>query len=289
VGAAIVAGVVISTVGGLVAAVLVQRLAAGWWGDRAGRRAVALFCLFPGSVVFSMVYAEGIMIPVAAGCILALQQRRWLLAGILAGFATASEPEALVFVPVCAVSAAFELHRRGWRSREARRSLIAPALSVSGVAAVAAFLWTWTGTPFATWITQHYGWKERTDPLALVHMTTKLLGEISFKHFNHPTINLNLVVGLAGAVFLVIALVLLFRARRTVSVEALTWTLGITFLMVTSEYTWPNPRLLITGFPVVIVFAYYLKRRGFALMLLTNGILLAGLSALTFVSVTLRP
>ena len=215
-----VAGLLVSGVGGLVATVLVQRLAGGWWGERAGRRAAVLFCLFPGSVVFSMVYAEGLMIPLVVGCILALQRRRWLLAGILAAIATATEPEAVVLVLVCACSAGLELRRRGWREPAARRSLLAPLLAPAGLLAVGAFFWAWTGTPFANLIAQHYGWKERTDPLALVHLATRLANQISFTHFNHPTINLNLVVGLLGGDPLVVLLVLLFRARRTVSVEA---------------------------------------------------------------------
>jgi hypothetical protein len=282
-------GVFVSGVGGLVATVLVERLAAGWWGRDAGRRAAILFCLFPGSVVFSMVYAEGILIPLAAGCILALERRRWLLAGILAGLATASEPEALVLVLVCGVSAGLELRRRGWHDRGARRSLLAPLLSLSGIAAVGAFLWSWTGTPFATLIAQHYGWHERTDPFALVHLAQSLGGDISFTHFNNPTINLNLVVGLAGAIFLFGMLFLLLKLRRLISVEALVWTLGISFLAVTSEHTPPNPRLLITAFPAVIVLAYYLRRMSFASFAVLNGALLAGLSALTFVGITLRP
>jgi Gpi18-like mannosyltransferase len=284
-----VAGLIVSTVGGLVATVLVQRLATGWWGEAAGRRATLLFVLFPGSVVFSMVYAEGLLIPLAAACILALQRRRWLLAGVLAAMATATEPEAVVLILVCVVSAVRELHRRGWRERDARRSLIAPVLAPLGLIGVGAFFWAWTGTPFASWIAQRYGWKERTDPLALIHLVNRLADKISFTHFNHPTINLNLVIGVVGAVFLVVALALLIRARRTVSIEALVWTLGISLIMVTAEYTPPNPRLLITAFPAVIVLAYYVKRRGFAFLLAANGALLAGLSALTFVSVTLRP
>ncbi len=284
-----VAGVIVSGIGGLIAAVIVQRLAAGWWGERAGRRAVALFCLFPGSVVFSMVYAEGILLPLAAACILALQRRRWLLAGILAGFATATQPDALVLIVVCAVSAGLELRRHGWRDRAARRSLLAPLLSVTGVAAVAAFFWAWAGSPFATLIAQRYGWKERTDALALLHLTTRLAHEISFAHFNHPPLNLNLVVALAGSIVLLVLLILLVRVRREVSVEALVWTLGISFLAATSEYTPPNPRLLITAFPAVVVLARYLKGRPFAILLVANGVLLAGLSAPTFVGITLRP
>jgi hypothetical protein len=283
------AGIFVSTVGGLVATVIVQRLASGWWGESAGRRAAALFCLFPGSVVFSMVYAEGILIPLAAGCILALQNRRWLLAGALAAFATATEPEALVLILVCAVSAGLELHRRGWRSASARRALFAPVLSVCGAGAVAGFMWAWVGTPFASLLTQRYGWHERTDLLAIPHMAIRLSHEISFAHFDHPTINLNLPVGLVGTAFLIVTLILLAQARRTVSFEAIVWTLGISWIALTSEYVWPNPRILITAFPAVIVLARYLKGRSYVVLLAINGALLAGMSWLTFVHVTLRP
>jgi MFS family permease len=284
-----IAGVMLSGIGGLVAAVLVQKLAAGWWGEAAGRRAAALFCLFPGSIVFSMVYAEGVMIPLALGCILALQDRRWWVAGILAGVATATEPEAAVLVIVCAVSALLELRRGGWRNPIARRALAAPLLAPAGLIGVIAFIWAWTGTPLAYWIAQHYGWMERFDPLALPHLAIRLANQISFTHFNHPTINLNWPVGLIGAALLVLLLVLMLRIRHTISAEAWVWTLGISFLAVTSEWVPPNPRLLITAFPAVIVLAYYLRRTGFAWLLLANGALLIGMSWLTFVNVTLRP
>jgi hypothetical protein len=282
-----IAGLIISGIGGLVMTVLVQRLATGWWGEAAGRRAVVLFCLFPGSVVFSMVYAEGLALPLAAGCILALQRRRWVLAGVLAGIATAVEPEAVVLVVVCAVSAVLELRRRGLRA--GRRSLVAPLLSLTGIGAFAIYLWAHAGTPFAYTEAQHYGWNEKTDPFALVHLVRSLANQISFSHFNNPTINLNLVVGVAGALFLLVLWVLLVRAWRTVSVEALVWTLGVSYLMVTSEYTPPNPRLLITAFPALIVLAYYVRGRAFVWLAGINAVLLAGMSALTFVGTTLRP
>jgi hypothetical protein len=284
-----VAGVIVAGVGGLVATVLVQRLATGWWGERTGRKAVLIFCLFPGSVVFSMVYAEGILLPLAAGCILALQKRRWVLAGVLAGLATATEPEAVVLVVVCAVSAALELRRRGLWDRAARRSPIAPALSVVGVGLFASFLWVWTGSPFASLIAQRDGWSEKTDVLALGHLAEVNADQISFSHFNHPTINLNLVVGLAGALVLIILLTLVVRNRREMSVEAIVWTFGISWLAMTSEYTPPNPRLLITAFPAVIVLARYVRGKWWTALLCANGVMLAGLSALTFVGTTLRP
>jgi hypothetical protein len=281
-----VAGVIVAGVAGAVATVLVQRLAASWWGDRVARRAVLIFCLFPGSVVFSMVYAEGIMLALAAGCLLALQQRRWVLAGVLAGLATATEPQALVLVIVCAVSAALELRRHGLG---ARRALLAPVLSTVGAGGFAIFLWAWTGSPFASLIAQRDGWSERTDVMALVHLTEQLGDQISLRHFNHPTIDLNLAVGLGGAIVLIVLLALVARNRREMSLEAILYTLGIAWLGMTSEYVPPMPRLLITAFPAVIVLARYVRGRAFTVLLWVNGVALVGLSALTFVGTTLRP
>ena len=286
---ATIAGLIVSGIGGVITTVLVQRLAAGWWGERTGRKAVLIFCLFPGSVVFSMVYAEGVMLALAAGCILALQKRRWVLAGVLAAFATATEPEAIVLVAVCAVSAALELRRRGLTSREALKSLVAPALSVVGVGAFGAFLWIWTGSPFASLIAQRDGWSERTNVFALGDLASALRSEVSLSHFNHPTINLNLAVGLIGAVVLIIMLALVVRNYREMSAEAIVWTFGISWLALTSEYTPPMPRLVITAFPAVIVLARYVHGKWWTALLWVNGVLLVGLSALTFVGTTLRP
>jgi hypothetical protein len=292
-----VAGAALSAVGGLVCVMLVQELATDWWGRDSGRRAAVFFCLFPGSVVFSMVYAEGLMLPLAAGCLLALQRRRWVLAGTLAGLATACEPEALVLVPVCALGAVRELRRRGWRElrrwgwREpaALRSLAAPLLSTVGVGGFAVYLWAWTGTPLATAQAQHTGWGETTDGLALFHMVRHLVDQISFSHFNHPTIDMNLVSGLIGALLLIALWVLLLRARKSVPAEALLWTLGISWLAVTSEFVPPNPRLLITAFPAVLVVGRYVKGKRYAALATFTGVALVGLSALTFVGSTLRP
>ncbi|MFL5822491.1 MAG: mannosyltransferase family protein [Solirubrobacteraceae bacterium] len=289
IGAITVAGILISTIGGFVATVLVQRMATDWWDPQAGRRAVLLFCLFPGSVIFSMVYAEGMAIPLAAGCIYALTKRRWVLAGVLAGINTAVEPETFILVIVCAVSALREFRRQGWSFRAASRSLWAPVLSVFGGVGFGAFLWAWTGTPFASFIAQHDGWHEKTSPLALVHDVKMLAGQISFTDLSEPNVNLNLVVGLVGAVLLLAMLVLMFKQRRAVPIEAILWTLGISFFTFTSWNIAPNPRLLITAFPALMVAAYYLRGKWFVVVLWINGVLLAGLSAITFVGVALRP
>jgi hypothetical protein len=287
---ATVSGALLSGVGGWVATVLVHRLADGWWGREAARRATILFVVFPGSVIFSMVYSEALLMPLAVGCLWALERRRWVLAGVLAGFGSAVQPVGLMLPVVCLVGALLEVYRCRAHLRDARRALIAPVLSVTGAVCFMIFLWLWTGNPFANYIAQHHGWSEKTDFLALVHTATRMAPAFDPNHFNSPvTINLNLVVGLIGAVILVGELYLLWRSRRQVSVVAIVWTLGITFFAFTSEYVPPNPRMLITAFPALMVVGRYLEGKWFAVLVFVNVWLLAGLSLLTFWSTTLRP
>jgi mannosyltransferase PIG-V len=287
--AASVSGALISGVGGWIATVLIHRLADGWWGRATARRATILFIVFPGSVIFSMVYSEALLMPLAIGCLWALERRRWVLAGVLAGFGSAVQPVALMLPVVCLAGALLELYRRRGHWRDARRALIAPLLSVTGVGCFMIFLWIWTGSPFANYIAQHHGWSETTDLLALVHTATRMAPAFDPNHFNSPTVNLNLVFGLIGAVVLAGELYLLWRSRREVPLVAIVWTLGIAFFAYTSEYVPPNPRMLITAFPALMVVARYVQGKWFAVLVFVNVFLLAGLSLLTFWSTTLRP
>jgi hypothetical protein len=83
--------------------------------------------------------------------------------------------------------------------------------------------------------------------------------------------------------------VLVWYSRREISPEALLWTIAISFLALTSENVPPNPRMIITAFPALIVIGRYTRGRWFSLIIWVNGVLLVGLSMLTFVGHTLRP
>jgi hypothetical protein len=290
----VVAGMVVSGIGGLVATVQVQRLALHWWGPDVSRKAVLLFCLFPGSIIFSMIYPEGLFIPLAAGCVLALAHKRWVLAGVLAGLATAIEPDALSLVPVCLAASFVQIREYGWRDRSARRSLLAAALSPIGAVAFAAFLWAWTGTPFASYIAQKYGWREKTTLFAIPRQLVDLIHEIDvhfhwFSGSGRQAFDLNRVVVLLGTVILVIGLAWLWRDRKTVPLEVLVYAAFMAILMVTSSHVPPSPRLLLADFPVVLIYAKRMRGRIWRWAVPITGTSLLVLSGLTYVGNTLRP
>ena len=212
----VIAGVIAALVSGAVATVLLGRLAERWWGEAAGRRAILFFCLFPGTIVFSMIYTEGLLLALLAAAFLALERKRWLTAGILAGFSTAVGPTAAAIIPAFAIVSLVEIRRHGWRDPEARRSLLAPILAPAGLVAFGAYLWAWTGSPFASFTTQHaiWGWSETSSPLAIPNQISTLISEIKVSTFSNPAIDLNIIAGLFGTVFLLYALWRLWKWRR---------------------------------------------------------------------------
>ncbi len=286
------AGFTLSLIFGLLATLLVTRLASAWWGEEAARRAVPFWCFFPGTIVFSMVYTEGLTIALVAGCFLLLERRRWILGGLLAGLSTAVAPVAFAVMPACGVAALLELRRHGWRDREALKSLWAPALSTLGAAAFAIFLWIWAGTPLASFDAQHGAWQESSTPLAIPDVFGSLIHQIFISGVgNHGPggIDLNGISALLGTAFLFYGLRLMWKVRETIPATVWTWTLVAALLALTSAKTPPNPRLLITMFPVVMIIGAHFTGRARTRLLIANVVVLLLMSPITYEGGWLRP
>ncbi|HET9094699.1 MAG TPA: hypothetical protein VFN36_06385 [Solirubrobacteraceae bacterium] len=286
------AGLAISMVGGGVATVLMAKLAEQWWGEERARRAIALWCVFPGTVVFSMVYSEGLTLALIAATMLLLQRRRWLWAGVCAGFATAVAPVALSAVPMCAVAALLELRRRGWRDRPARRALLAPLLAPAGAIGFGIYLWIWTGSPLSDYTAQHVEWSESSTPLAVPRVAIQLVRElfVSGVGSHGPGgVDLNNAAALAGTAFLLWGFKLLWEHRARVPGTAWTWTVCVSVLALTSAKTPPNPRLLVVAFPLVLAVGAALRPRAYRRALGWTLLATLVMTPLTYIGMWLRP
>jgi hypothetical protein len=105
------AALFVTTVAGAVAAVAIVEWARPVVGDRGAVLLLGSWELLPSSIVLSMAYAEGLFVAAAACCLLALQRRRWLLAGIGAAIGGLTRPTGGCLVLAVAVAAAVELRR----------------------------------------------------------------------------------------------------------------------------------------------------------------------------------
>ena len=91
-----IAGLIVSILAGTASAVGVWALAARVRDRRVADRAVVLYCFFPGAMTFGMLYSEPLAVALGAAALLALVERRWLLAGILGTVGTAERPTRIV-------------------------------------------------------------------------------------------------------------------------------------------------------------------------------------------------
>lgn len=264
----------INTIAGLVAAALVWRLVAGLADRDTADRAVLIFCFFPGAYVFTLVYAEGIMLALALGCILALRSRHWVTAGLLAALATAARPNALILVLCCA----WEAGRFIWQATERRRALIAlaaPALAPLGALAFLLFLWRRTGDPL-TWLTvQKRGWGQTTDPSYPIDKTLLVL--------DHPLKDLNVTVSVIGLAIILVTGYLFVRTRPPVVLWI--YTIGIV-AMALGGNSFAHPRFILTAFPLVIAIAQRLRWPALS-QVLTVSVAMLTVLTMAFMTTTL--
>jgi hypothetical protein len=297
----LLAGIAVAMIAGAVATVLVGKLARDWWGEQAARRAVRFWCLFPGTIVFSMVYSEALTVSLIAGAMLLLARRRWLWAGVLAGFATAVAPVDLAALPMCAVAALGEWRRAGWSPRVAGRrvppraswrSLLAPLLSAGGAVGFGIYLWIWTGSPLADYTAQHIEWSESTTPLAIPRTAIQLAHQIfvaGAAGHGPAGIDLNNALALLGTAFMLVALKLLWDHRAHVPLAVWVWTVVVCLLALTSANTPPNPRILVDAFPLVLVAGAAWEGRAYRRAMRLSLLATIVLSPITYVGMWLRP
>lgn len=271
---AIAAGLVVGAVAAFGAAVAVWLLARRLWDADVADRAVVLFAFFPGSFVLSMVYAEGTMLVLAAACLWALVDRRWLLAGTLAAVATASRPNAAALVGACAWASAVAVHqRREWRS------LVAPALAPTGLVAFFAYLWARTGEVDAWFQAQRAGWEERVDLLAVVADLRQLVAA--------PFTDTNNTVVVAGTVLAAAGLVLLVRGR--VPGPLVAYAAIVLGMALVSETLGARPRFVLSAFPVFYAAALVLRGTAFATVVGASACVLGGFTVLSVTTLLATP
>ena len=253
-GSAAAAGVVVSLLFGASATILVWYVAKAVTNRQVADRAAVLFAFSPGAFVMSLVYAEALMVTLAAACMLALLRRRWLLAGVLAALTTATRPNGVAVAVACAWAAGVAI----WRLRD-WRSLVAPALAPVGMVAFFAFLWWHTSEPLIWFRVEADGWGERVDfgrsnlGVALAFAKAPLA---------HPN---RLVLGLSLA-FLLVAVALLVRARLPGVLNA--YTAAALALVLTSQIN-ARPRFIFVAFPLVIALAKWARRWTFTVLAAT--------------------
>ena len=133
------AGLVISAVASMVAAVGIFKVGAHVYDERVGLILVAIWSALPISIVQSMAYSESLFTALVSWCLLATVRHRYVVAGVLASLAGLTRPSGGAVAVAVIVSAALHIRAVGLhrspptsRSREAARARLGALLAASG-------------------------------------------------------------------------------------------------------------------------------------------------------------
>jgi hypothetical protein len=271
----LVAGAIVSTVSGLTAMIAIWALVRHYAGAKAADRSTLLVALFPASFVFSLVYAEGMIITLVAACLLALLRRRWLLAGVLAAVATGIAPVALAVVVSCAWSALWAIRRdRDWSA------LAAPLLAPLGFVVYQLWLWHHTGDLSAWRQTELGGWKSYVSAAYPVHVITGFIG-----HPLSSTASINMVF--AGIIITIVCAVVAYRDRLPSPV--LLYGLCVAVVAILTRPVGPRPRFILLAFPLILAIGTRLRGKPYVAVVSVSAVLLVALTIYTTNSFAVFP
>jgi hypothetical protein len=151
---------------GAVVAVLLCALATRLWDRRVALALVALVCVQPMSVVFTMAYSEPMFLALVLASLLLVHKERWLLGGLFGFLAGLTRPTGAALALALIVAAVLYVRRTS-----GRRRFLAPVgafIACLGVPAYLVWVGLRVGDPGAWFKVQSAGWGTSFDYGAMV-------------------------------------------------------------------------------------------------------------------------
>ncbi|MGH8976670.1 MAG: mannosyltransferase family protein [Acidimicrobiia bacterium] len=240
------AALAVSFAAGASASVLFWRLATRLADRATADRAVLVFCLFPGSIVFQWPYADALLIALMCGAICLLVEGRWLSGACVAALATATRPSGVALVIACAAVAYAQVS--GSRTRRLVAAAGSGAIAVSGFVAFVAWLGRYTGNQTQWFDVEREVFGEGTPWRRLVATINDIFTEGAHWH--------RLMV-VAFALLALVVLAVGVTARQPF------WAVSITvvalYFAITANIASSSPRLQLAAIPAFVAFGGRLR------------------------------
>lgn len=280
--AVLLGGIVLGHLFALVAFVLLFTVTLDDTGDVAlARRTVLYTALSPLAVFYSVPYTEPLFLALSLGFFLAARRRRWLLAGLLIGLATASRLAGLALVPALLVEFWLVYRSRTLHPGETVRAACGLLLAPAGLVAFMSYLWWHTGDPLAFAHAQVHWHRDTLFPLVTLWR--------GITYALHPAWSVNPQFYIQGVVSTCIVIlflaVLLVSARRWrcsyVVFGVLIMILALLSPLKGGQTMQSTGRYVMVLFPVMITLASWLRTpRMQNLTLILSSVLFMVISAL---------
>lgn len=264
------AALVVTAVAGAAAAAAIVAWARPVLGDWGALVLLAAWELMPSSIVLGMAYSEALFVAAAAGCLVALQRRQWLTAGVAAAIGGLTRPTGGCLVLAILVAAIIEVRRGGARSWQPWAAVVVGA---AGLAASLIHVAVVTGRLDGWFWLERTVWNSGFDAgWSALHNVGQL---VTGGRTAHRLPEIIAVVVMLGAIALTVGL--WRRGRHAADGAPLAYTTSAVVLAVGERgYFYVKPRLFFIAFPLLVPISSWLgglSRRRQWLIGLASGLL----------------
>lgn len=296
------AGLIVSGIASIVAAILLRRLVRLDYPASVAMRSVWFFLIFPTAYFLHVGYSEGLFLALALACILAARVERWWLAGVLGAFCWMTRAPGAVLVPALAVEAT----QQYWvRRNSCSHGAVSPCESDQAGKASAQragysktgrsswnWRWLWIAiVPAGFGVYLLINWCVNGDPFAFLR-TRKISFEQSFAlplagirqaiWAHYPTPREAEMVGAQELFFVALGFVCTIISWIKLRPVYAMWMTGSWILSASVNFFRSTPRYTLTMFPIFILFALLGRNRFWAGVLTVWSLLLFALFAVLF-------
>ena len=293
------AGLIVSSIASIVAAVLLQRLVQLDYSANVAMRSVWFMLIFPTAYFLHVGYSESLFLAMALGSILAARVERWWLAGVLGAFCWMTRGVGAVLVPRLAVETIQQCLLR----RNSCSHGVAPwcQSSEGGNASAqhhrtlrSAWNWRWLWIailPGGFVVYLFINWRVAGHPFAFFQ-TRKVSFEQSFALPSagirqaiwalYPSARETEMVGSQELFFAALGFVCTIVSWISLRPAYATWMTGNLILFTSVNFLQSIPRYMLTMFPIFILFALLARNRFWAGVLTAWSLLFFALFAVLF-------
>ena len=264
------AGLIVSGIAGISAAILLRRLVQIDHSSSVAMRSVWFFLIFPTAYFLHVGYGESLFLALALGCILAARVERWWLAGVLGAFCWMTRAAGVVLIPTLAVEAT----QQYCASHRWDRRWLWIAIVPVGFAVYLLINWHASGNPFFFLQTRKASF-EQSFALPSVGIRQAVRA-------HYPSPNEAQMVGVQELFFVALGLVCTIVSWVRLRPVYAMWMTASWTLYSSVSFFRSVPRYTLTMFPIFILFALLARNSFWRGILTVWSLLFFALFAILF-------
>ena len=296
------AGLVVSGIASVVAAILLRRLVRLDYPASVAMRGAWFFLIFPTAYFLHVGYSEGLFLALALGSIVAARVERWWVAGVLGGFCWMTRASGAALVPALAVEATHQywIRRKSFSDGAVSQRLSDQADNAlperggynKGGRSSWNLQWLWIAiVPMGFVVYLLINWSVSGNPFAFVQIR-----KISFEQsFALPSVGISQalwalyptpreaeMVGVQELCFAALGFICTIISWIRLRPIYAIWMTASLVLFTSVNFLQSIPRYTLTMFPIFILFALLARNRFWAGVLTVWSLLLFALFAVLF-------